>query len=103
VVARLEVLDLGPDLLNNAAELVTKRLSDPRVWNHAVIEVKVGAADAASGYPYDCIARMFNARHGFLVDADPIRSAIIHRAHEPSSSFPLGERPEHFAVALRHL
>jgi hypothetical protein len=84
VVTCLEVLNLRPNLLDDAAELVAKRLPDAGVWHHSVIEMKVGAADAASGYLYNRVARMFDTRHGFLVDADPIRSTIIHRAHEPS-------------------
>lgn len=75
---------------NNSAELVTKGLADPRIGHHAVVKVEVGAADAGSGDLHDRITRMLGPWHGPLVDADPIRSAIVHGAHLPSSRKSIG-------------
>jgi hypothetical protein len=91
VVPGLEVIHLWPDLFHNPTELVTEGLAYPRVGHHAMVKMKVGAADAASCHPYNRITRMFDPRHGLFVDADPIRPTIIHRTHLPSSRMLLGE------------
>jgi hypothetical protein len=37
MIARLQVLDLGSDLLNEAAELVPERCADPGIRHHPMI------------------------------------------------------------------
>src|SRR5688572_22792199 len=82
MVADLQVLHLRPDLLDDAGELVAERLPDPSVRYHAVVKVEVRAADAASGDPHHRVTWMLDGRHRLFVDANAVRSAIIHGAHE---------------------
>src|SRR5947209_12884435 len=81
VIAGFDRSHAGADLFDDARELVAERHSDPRVGDETVIEVEVGSANARARDPHDGIFGMQNLRHRFAIDADPMRSAIVHREH----------------------
>src|SRR5215216_1961542 len=57
--------------------------------------MQIGSADTRSRDPDDGVLRMQDLRHGFMVDADPMRPPVIHGKHR-SGSFLFG-----FYVLLR--
>ena len=81
VVAHLQLLHFLADLLHHAGELMAKRHARPGVRHGAVVEMEVGPADAGARDPDDGILRVQDLRHGFLVDADPQGSAVVHGKH----------------------
>src|SRR5437763_1761795 len=85
VVARLEVVNFGPDFLDIADDLVAECRSDPRVGHGAVVKVKVRAADTRPRHANDRILGMLYLGLGFLVDANAPRSTIICSKHERKS------------------
>ena len=56
--ALLDVLDPGANLVNDTTELVAQDVVDLHLHNGAVVEVKVAAADGATGDLEDHVARL---------------------------------------------
>jgi hypothetical protein len=93
VIADLEVRHLFAKLLDDATEFVAEGHADARVRDHAVIEVKVGPADAGAGDTHHRVAGMLDLRHRLFFDADPVRAPIIHCAHSGTPRARLNSEP----------
>src|SRR5215207_19042 len=87
VVADLQLLHLLAELLHHAGEFMAKGHSHPGIRHGPVVQMQIGSADTRSRDPDDGVLRMEDLRHGFMVDADPLRSPVIHGKHR-GYSFP---------------
>src|SRR3954447_4952260 len=83
-VSDLQVLNRRADLVHHTDELVAERVPDPGVWHEPVVQVQVGAADRRELHLHDRVIRMLDRGHVLLLDADPVRAAVDHRAHATS-------------------
>ena len=82
VIADLQFLHLRADLLHHAGDLVAERHPHPGIRHGPIVQMQIGPADTGARDPDDGILRMQDLRHGFMIDADPLRPAEIHCKHK---------------------
>jgi hypothetical protein len=85
VVADLQLLHVLAELLHHAGELVAERHPHPGIRYRAVVQMQIGPADTLSRDPDNGVPRMQDLRRGFMVEADPVRSTVIHGKHRSGS------------------
>ena len=84
---RLDVGDLGADLLDDAHRLVAEDVALVHERAEHLVEVQVGAADAARGDADDRVGRLLDRRVGDRVDANvalAVPGDCLHRAPIPA-------------------
>ena len=91
-VTHLQVLHGGPDLVDDADELVAERVADPGVRHHPVVEVQVGAADRTQRDAHDRVVGVLDRGDVLLLHADLVGAAVDHRAHVDVLSARAGPR-----------
>ncbi len=80
-VTDLQVGHPAAGLFDDAHELVAEDIARLCLWNLAMIEVQVGAADGGSGDPKDDVVFVLDERVGDIVDPDVLGSVVCQCSH----------------------
>ena len=80
-VAGLERRHSGSDFLDDAHELVSKDVAVAGLWNLAVVEVQVGAADCRGRDTQQDIVGLLQLRVGSSVDSDVVSAVVGQCTH----------------------
>ncbi|MNH14489.1 hypothetical protein D3C79_740820 [compost metagenome] len=80
-VTDLQIGDPATGFLDDAHELVAEDITRLGLWNLAVVEVQVGAADGGGGDPEDNVVLFLDERVGDIVDPDVLGSVVCQCSH----------------------